>query len=70
VIDVDLLFEQALGQRRRKRVLQREQPARPSRYGCPYLYAECRVVHGRVLLLTGRWREAEDELRQAAACGC
>lgn len=36
-------------------------------YGCPYLYAQCRMVHGRVLLLTGHWAEAEDELRRAAA---
>lgn len=36
-------------------------------YGCPYLYAQCRMVHGRVLLLTGHWAEADDELRRAAA---
>lgn len=36
-------------------------------YGCPYLYAQCRLVHGRVLLLTGRWSEADSELRRAAA---
>lgn len=36
-------------------------------YGCPYLYAQCRMVHGRVLLLTGHWAEAEEELRRAAA---
>lgn len=36
-------------------------------YGCPYLYAQCRLVHGRVLLLTGNWAEAEEELRRAAA---
>ena len=36
-------------------------------YGCPYLYAQCRMVHGRVLLLTGQWAEAEDELRRAAS---
>lgn len=35
-------------------------------YGCPYLYAQCRIVHGQVLLLTGHWAEAEDELRRAA----
>lgn len=35
-------------------------------YGCPYLYAQCRLVHGRVLLLTGHWAEAEDELGRAA----
>lgn len=36
-------------------------------YGCPYLYAQCRMVHGRVLLLTGHWAEAEEELRRAVA---
>jgi tetratricopeptide (TPR) repeat protein len=36
-------------------------------YGCPYLYAQCRMVHGRVLLLTGHWAEAEDELQRAAS---
>jgi len=36
-------------------------------YGCPYLYAQCRLVHGRVLLLTGHWAEADEELRRAAA---
>lgn len=36
-------------------------------YGCPYLYAQCRLVYGRVLLLTGHWAEADDELRRAAA---
>jgi DNA-binding CsgD family transcriptional regulator/tetratricopeptide (TPR) repeat protein len=33
--------------------------------GCPYLFAECRVAHGRVLTLTGRWPEAESELARA-----
>ncbi|HET7783986.1 MAG TPA: LuxR C-terminal-related transcriptional regulator [Arthrobacter sp.] len=36
-------------------------------HGCPFLYVQCRVVHGRVLLLTGHWAEAEEELRRAAA---
>jgi DNA-binding CsgD family transcriptional regulator/tetratricopeptide (TPR) repeat protein len=35
--------------------------------GCPYLFAQCRVAHGRVLMLTGRWPEAEAELMRAAA---
>jgi len=35
--------------------------------GCPYLFAECRVAHGRVLMLTCRWPEAEGELARAAA---
>jgi DNA-binding CsgD family transcriptional regulator len=36
--------------------------------GCPYLFAECRLVHGRVLMLTGRWTAAETELTAAANC--
>jgi ATP/maltotriose-dependent transcriptional regulator MalT len=36
-------------------------------HGCPYLYAECRIVHGRLLVLTGRWLEAEGEFAKAAA---
>jgi ATP/maltotriose-dependent transcriptional regulator MalT len=39
-------------------------------HGCPYLYAECRIVHGRLLVLTGRWPEAEDELAKAATSTC
>jgi DNA-binding CsgD family transcriptional regulator len=34
-------------------------------YGCPYLYAECRIAYGRVLVLTGHWTEAESELLKA-----
>ncbi len=33
--------------------------------GCPYLFAQCRVAHGRVLMLSGRWAEAEVELSRA-----
>ena len=36
-------------------------------HGCPYLYAECRVIYGRVLLLTGNWTEAEVQLTKAVA---
>lgn len=36
-------------------------------HGCPYLFAECRVAHGRVLMLTGRWADAEDHLARAEA---
>jgi DNA-binding CsgD family transcriptional regulator len=36
-------------------------------YGCPFLYAQCRMVHGRVLLLTGHWTQAEDQLLRAAS---
>jgi DNA-binding CsgD family transcriptional regulator len=35
------------------------------RYGCPYLYACCRTIYGRVLLATGRWAQAEEELLAA-----
>ena len=32
------------------------------RYGCPFLYAECRILYGEILLATGDWRQAESEL--------
>jgi DNA-binding CsgD family transcriptional regulator len=35
------------------------------RYGSPHLYTVCRLHYGRVLLATGRWAEAEAELRTA-----
>jgi ATP/maltotriose-dependent transcriptional regulator MalT len=31
-------------------------------YGCPFLYAECRIFYGSVLAAKGRWSEAEREL--------
>ena len=31
-------------------------------YGCPYLYAECRLYYGSVLLAKGRWEDADREL--------
>lgn len=31
-------------------------------YGCPFLYAECRIYYGSVLTAKGRWEEAEREL--------
>jgi DNA-binding CsgD family transcriptional regulator len=31
-------------------------------YGCPFLYAECRIFYGSVLAAKGRWGEAEREL--------
>src|SRR5215207_2033793 len=34
-----------------------------ARYGCPFLYAECRIYYGSVLTAKGRWRDAERELR-------
>ena len=32
-------------------------------YGCPFLYAECRISYGSVLTATGRWSDADRELR-------
>jgi len=34
-------------------------------YGCPYLHAQCRTVYGSVLVQTGRWSQAEQELATA-----
>ena len=34
------------------------------RFGCPFLYIECRLVYGGVLLATGEWVAAERELGQ------
>jgi ATP/maltotriose-dependent transcriptional regulator MalT len=34
-------------------------------YGCPFLYAECRTIYGRVLFATGQWPRAEEELESA-----
>ena len=31
-------------------------------YGCPFLYAECRIYYGSVLTAAGRWDDAEREL--------
>ena len=31
-------------------------------YGCPFLYAECRIYYGSVLTATGRWVDADREL--------
>src|ERR1700760_3274416 len=35
------------------------------RYGCPFLYAECRTYYGRVLFENGDWRAAEALLTDA-----
>lgn len=36
-----------------------------SSYGCPFLYARCRAHYGGVLVATGRWEQAEEQLRAA-----
>jgi DNA-binding NarL/FixJ family response regulator len=33
-----------------------------AKYGCPFLYAECRIYYGSVLTAKGRWGDAEREL--------
>lgn len=35
------------------------------RYGCPYLFAECRSIYGRLLVTLGRWPVAERQLLRA-----
>ena len=35
-------------------------------YGCPFLYAECRIYYGSVLTAKGRWPDAERELEAGA----
>jgi len=35
------------------------------RYGCPFLYAECRTYYGRVLFENGDWSGAEALLAEA-----
>ncbi|MGH3834821.1 MAG: LuxR C-terminal-related transcriptional regulator [Pseudonocardiaceae bacterium] len=32
------------------------------RYGCPFLYAECRIYYGSILAAKGQWNDAEREL--------
>ena len=32
-------------------------------YGCPFLYAECRLNYGSVMTATGRWVDAEREMQ-------
>jgi len=35
------------------------------RYGCPFLFTECRTFYGAVLVAMGDWRQAETELHTA-----
>ena len=35
------------------------------KYGCPFLYAECRLYYGSVLFAKGRWEDADRELGAA-----
>ena len=35
------------------------------RYGCPFLYARCRTHYGAMLVATGRWAQADEELAAA-----
>jgi ATP/maltotriose-dependent transcriptional regulator MalT len=37
-----------------------------ARYGCPFLYAECRIYYGSLLTAKGRWDDAERELKTGA----
>ncbi len=36
------------------------------RYGCPFLYARCRISYGSLLTMTGDWVEADAQLTAAA----
>src|SRR5262249_24363292 len=36
-----------------------------SAYGCPFLYARCRVHYGGVLVASGSWDQAEQQLQTA-----
>jgi len=38
-----------------------------ARYGCPFLYAECRTYYGRVLFENGDWEAAEALLTEAVS---
>jgi ATP/maltotriose-dependent transcriptional regulator MalT len=40
-----------------------------SRYGSPHLYTTCRTHYGGILFATGRWEQAERELRSALEIG-
>jgi hypothetical protein len=36
-------------------------------YGCPFLFVYCRALYGGVLIASGDWVQAEEELRIAVA---
>jgi DNA-binding CsgD family transcriptional regulator len=36
-------------------------------YGCPFLQARCRSHYGRILVATGHWHQAEQELNRAVS---
>ena len=36
-----------------------------AQYGCPFLYADCRIIYGSILVARGQWDEAERELMSA-----
>ncbi|WP_169823272.1 response regulator transcription factor [Aldersonia kunmingensis] len=37
-------------------------------YGCPFLFAECRIYYGSVLTARGRWHDGERELAVGVRC--
>lgn len=37
------------------------------RYGCPFLYARCRISYGSLLMVVGDWVEADEQLTAAVA---
>jgi tetratricopeptide (TPR) repeat protein len=39
------------------------------RYGSPHLYTTCRVYYAALLILSGHWGQAEDELNEVLAVG-
>ncbi len=58
-----------VGDLKRARQWVRAADAFHRRYGSPHLYAVCRTHYGSVLFATGRWTEAETELRAALKIG-
>ena len=56
---------EAVGDIRRAGEWLRVVDAFSARYGCPFLYATCRVHYGGLLVARGRWADAEQELAAA-----